>query len=167
MAPGSGSDPLAELARLIGQNDPFSEFGRDSARRVAAPHPGELPADWDARPAEAEYAHPPDVRAAAPHAGANNYYAAAPTHAVQAPIADTQSYGAQNYGRQPFGGPQQAAGGIASRRRARHPCLPAAKPDPTTRTSQAAWAMRTFTTTSRRRAAASASWRLPACLRWR
>ena len=24
------SDPLAELARLIGQNDPFAEFGRDS-----------------------------------------------------------------------------------------------------------------------------------------
>jgi len=30
----SGNDPLAELARLIGQNDPFGEFGRDGARRV-------------------------------------------------------------------------------------------------------------------------------------
>ena len=27
--PGPASDPLAELARLIGQNDPFAEFGRD------------------------------------------------------------------------------------------------------------------------------------------
>ncbi len=32
----SGNDPLAELARLIGQNDPFSEFGRDTGRRAAA-----------------------------------------------------------------------------------------------------------------------------------
>lgn len=32
----SGSDPLAELARLIGQNDPFSEFGRDGGRRAPA-----------------------------------------------------------------------------------------------------------------------------------
>lgn len=33
----SGSDPLTELARLIGQGDPFGEFGRDGARRPAAP----------------------------------------------------------------------------------------------------------------------------------
>ncbi len=32
---GQGSDPLAELARLIGQSDPFSDIGRDP--RVAAP----------------------------------------------------------------------------------------------------------------------------------
>ena len=32
----SGSDPLAELARLIGQNDPFGEFGREKARRATA-----------------------------------------------------------------------------------------------------------------------------------
>jgi sporulation related protein len=31
----SGSDPLAELARLIGQNDPFGEYGRQNARNVA------------------------------------------------------------------------------------------------------------------------------------
>ena len=34
---GQGTDPLAELARLIGQNDPFSEFGRDP--RAQAPVP--------------------------------------------------------------------------------------------------------------------------------
>ncbi len=33
----SNNDPLAELARLIGQTDPFGEFGRDTARRSAAP----------------------------------------------------------------------------------------------------------------------------------
>jgi len=30
-----GTDPLAELARLIGQSDPFGEFGRENARRAA------------------------------------------------------------------------------------------------------------------------------------
>lgn len=35
----SGSDPLAELARLIGQNDPFAEYGRENARRAAPQQP--------------------------------------------------------------------------------------------------------------------------------
>ena len=43
----SGSDPLAELARLIGQNDPFAEFGRANARRAAAPPPT---VNWSAPP---------------------------------------------------------------------------------------------------------------------
>jgi SPOR domain len=47
-ATASGSDPLAELARLIGQTDPFAEFGRDNARRAAAPPPT---ANWSAPPA--------------------------------------------------------------------------------------------------------------------
>ncbi len=34
---GQGPDPLAELARLIGQNDPYSDFGRDP--RAPAPMP--------------------------------------------------------------------------------------------------------------------------------
>jgi hypothetical protein len=34
-ATANQSDPLAELARLIGQNDPFADFGRDT--RAAAP----------------------------------------------------------------------------------------------------------------------------------
>src|SRR5450631_2347671 len=46
--PNSDSDPLAELARLIGQTDPFAEFGRDNARRAAAPPPT---ANWSAPPA--------------------------------------------------------------------------------------------------------------------
>jgi SPOR domain len=36
-ASATGSDPLAELARLIGQTDPFAEFDRQNARRAAAP----------------------------------------------------------------------------------------------------------------------------------
>ncbi len=50
-ASGSGNDPLAELARLIGQNDPFSEFGRDGNRRVAAaPHQAEPAPDFTRQP---------------------------------------------------------------------------------------------------------------------
>jgi SPOR domain len=51
----SGSDPLAELARLIGQTDPFAEYGRDTARRTAAPPPV---ANWSAPPAAAAAAQP-------------------------------------------------------------------------------------------------------------
>jgi hypothetical protein len=44
---GQPSDPLAELARLIGQNDPFAEAGREGMRAPAArePHPEPAP-DW-------------------------------------------------------------------------------------------------------------------------
>ncbi|HYC18699.1 MAG TPA: SPOR domain-containing protein [Pseudolabrys sp.] len=45
----TGSDPLAELARLIGQTDPFGEYGRDSARRAHAPQPAER-SDWGREP---------------------------------------------------------------------------------------------------------------------
>ena len=37
----SGSDPLAELARLIGQNDPFAEFGRQNARQAVQQQPAQ------------------------------------------------------------------------------------------------------------------------------
>src|SRR4051794_17877333 len=49
---GASGDPLAELARLIGQSDPFSDYGRRDRRdppprdpppREAQPQPG---ADW-------------------------------------------------------------------------------------------------------------------------
>jgi SPOR domain len=42
-AAASGNDPLAELARLIGQTDPFAEYGRENARgpapQTVAPEP--------------------------------------------------------------------------------------------------------------------------------
>lgn len=94
-APGaaSGADPLAELARLIGQNDPFSEFGRDGARRIPAPAPHQPAPAWDDRPAEAPAAH--------------------------SPMPEPQGYGTQNFGRQNFGGPPLAAG--EDRYQAEHP----------------------------------------------
>ena len=49
-----GSDPLAELARLIGQTDPFAEYGRESARRAPAPQPER--SDWSREPTGTPYA---------------------------------------------------------------------------------------------------------------
>ena len=37
------TDPLAELARLIGRNDPFSEYGRDARPAAPAPQPAPSP----------------------------------------------------------------------------------------------------------------------------
>ena len=62
---GSGNDPLAELARLIGQNDPFAEYGRQNvAQRPAppvqpppAPQPPSAAPQWSAQ-APASYAPP-------------------------------------------------------------------------------------------------------------
>lgn len=51
---GQGNDPLAELARLIGQTDPFAEFGRKPQQAPAAPlqqhsiHPQHQ--DWAPQP---------------------------------------------------------------------------------------------------------------------
>src|SRR5882757_3696799 len=85
----SGNDPLAELARLIGQNDPFGEFGRDGARRASAPPAHEPPPSWADEPA------PQQAAAPAPQTSApENYYAAAPAPSVLPP----------NFGRQTFGG---------------------------------------------------------------
>jgi hypothetical protein len=69
----SGSDPLAELARLIGQTDPFGEYGRDAGQPAAAPAP--QPADYETAAAQSydepryapapEMAPPPDQHDAA------------------------------------------------------------------------------------------------------
>jgi hypothetical protein len=102
----SGNDPLAELARLIGQSDPFSEFGRDGTRRVAAPQdvpeePVQQSAgDWDNDPATASFVPPPiapDARSDGPMAGRHDYFD--PTLAQPA-----------NFGRQSFGSAPLAVG---------------------------------------------------------
>lgn len=49
----ASNDPLAELARLIGQADPFGEFGRDTARRPAA---SVERADWSTQTPNSPYA---------------------------------------------------------------------------------------------------------------
>jgi SPOR domain len=95
---GSG-DPLAELARLIGQSDPFAEFGRSSARRTArqaqaqpqatspaaaeqpySPAPEQRYAPAQERQFAADDAHGRDVYGADPY-GAHADYAHPPAHA--------------------------------------------------------------------------------------
>lgn len=60
-AASGGNDPLAELARLIGQNDPFGEFGRPP---VADPHAPAQPEQG-----AHEYYHAPSTPGAPPTAG--------------------------------------------------------------------------------------------------
>jgi hypothetical protein len=76
--PAHASDPLAELARLIGQTDPFSEYGRAQAKAAAGPAP--VQSDWT----------PP-----------GNYEAPA-----EPPAAETKFYGTPPFGRQAFGSAQ-------------------------------------------------------------
>ena len=80
----SGSDPLAELARLIGQTDPFGEFGRDNARRATTP----LPAS----------ATPP----ATVKFGADDYFGATTAPAAHPPLPEARAYAAPGAARQPF-----------------------------------------------------------------
>src|SRR6516165_6824186 len=50
----SARDPLAELARLLGQSDPFADFGRSHSRQgqqEAHDAPATAPDDWQGVPA--------------------------------------------------------------------------------------------------------------------
>ena len=103
-AKSTGNDPLAELARLIGQTDPFGEFGRDAARRPAAP-PSEERSDWNTQPLGTRYAPQaaPDPRAGVlpQRSAGNGYYTArsAPPEQLDAPQSQ---HGVQGYGRQTY-----------------------------------------------------------------
>ena len=101
-AKATGNDPLAELARLIGQTDPFAEFGRETARRASAPQPGER-SDWNAQPLGSPFTPQAGAASRAPAApqkpAGNGYFVARP-EPVEEP---SQTYGSQNYGRQPLG----------------------------------------------------------------
>ena len=84
-APAGASDPLAELARLIGQNDPFGEFGRDGARQAAAPQ----------TVAQAE----PLLRGLAAQGARRDPNSGQ----AAAPAATQPAYSAEDFTRQPFG----------------------------------------------------------------
>jgi hypothetical protein len=100
----SGSDPLAELARLIGQTDPFGEFGRESARRAPAPHPGEH-SDWNA-PSGTPYTTKAGVDPRAPvppqRSGGNGYYTSRSAPGDRQ-VDAVQDYHGQSYGRASYG----------------------------------------------------------------
>ncbi|MBI4273129.1 MAG: SPOR domain-containing protein [Rhizobiales bacterium] len=104
-APGGqhpGADPLAELARLIGQNDPYSDYGHDNSRAAAQRDPRRAangPAqDWRSAPAPDAYRDPLD-----PRTGGNGAY---PQHDPYRD--DTAQYSQpateQHFDERPYGG---------------------------------------------------------------
>jgi hypothetical protein len=87
----SGSDPLAELARLIGQDNPFGEYGRDGARRASAPPAHEPPQAWTDVPQTA------NEPASSPPA--QDYFGAPPA----APSVLPPNFANQSFSKQAFG----------------------------------------------------------------
>jgi SPOR domain len=105
----TGSDPLAELARLIGQTDPFGEYGREAARR-SPPSQSVARADWN-QPLGTSYTTQYGGEARAPEPApryAGDDYHASPS-APASPFIP-EDYGSQNYERQPYEA-QPLAGG--------------------------------------------------------
>lgn len=85
----SGSDPLAELARLIGQSDPFGDFNRQAAQRTpAAPEPPPATAGYHAAPPSQPQTYEPQYFDHAQGTAAQAYDAAG--HAAHDPY-DQQS----------------------------------------------------------------------------
>jgi hypothetical protein len=101
-----GNDPLAELARLIGQTDPFGEFGRDPARRVPAPPPADR-SDWNTQPLGTRYTPPPSdprVGVSPQRSGGNGHYTTRSAPAEQQFDPPQSHYGVQGYGHQTYTG---------------------------------------------------------------
>lgn len=110
------NDPLAELARLIGQNDPFAEFGRDGARRAP---PQQQPAqNWNPQqqaPANYQPQQPasyqpqpaadPRIAQPAPAYGATGYHVSAPTQPRHQQAVEQQTFSGPGFDR-PVAGAQ-------------------------------------------------------------
>jgi hypothetical protein len=115
---GPAGDPLAELARLIGQNDPFSDFGRNQAGSTApAQHPQPHRADvasseWQTRLDPHLHAAPTHEPLGAP--GGQHGYADYPSHdyAQAGSIQGGRDYDPpQDYNPQHYGDPRYAGYG--------------------------------------------------------
>ena len=90
MSSSAGNDPLAELARLIGQTDPFGEFARAGGGRAAAPPPGTPP-----NFGPSDYFDSPPTSFEAPAAPPRRAQAAQPPH-VAPPSPPRPPYGADH-----------------------------------------------------------------------
>jgi hypothetical protein len=97
----TGSDPLAELARLIGQTDPFGEYGREAGRRAPPSH-SVTRADWN-QPLGTSYTaqYGGDARSPepAPRYAGDDYPA---SQSIPASPLFPQDYGGQNYEHQAY-----------------------------------------------------------------
>src|SRR5262245_9510970 len=98
------NDPLAELARLIGQTDPFGEYGR-AAGRPTSPPPAEYP-DWSNQPARSSYGEQEGLDARQPastqRSSGDRFYSGRATPVEQS-TRQLASDDSQNYGRQSYG----------------------------------------------------------------
>jgi hypothetical protein len=110
----SGNDPLAELARLIGQSDPFGEYGRENAAQQppAAAWPQEAQDEWAPqahvqRPAQAAVRGSRVVVPPAPQIQAQPYavpdFIRKPRAAAPAPMPAGHEVYQDNYGQAPEG----------------------------------------------------------------
>lgn len=111
----SASDPLAELARLIGQTDPFAEYGRNNAQRAPTVPGAQAAPAWP----DETTAYPAGQQAPAdhnaytdPHFGNGGYgrqpygsQSAAPESPALYPVeAHAPGYASQGYEQEPYAG---------------------------------------------------------------
>src|SRR5262245_121937 len=109
-AKAPSNDPLAELARLIGQTDPFGEYGRVAGRPTSPPPAGH--SDWSNQSARSSYGEPADLDARQPastrRASGDQFYSgrAAPfEQSTQPPASEAgKNYDRQSYGSAPMTG---------------------------------------------------------------
>src|SRR5262245_34721167 len=103
-AKAPSNDPLAELARLIGQTDPFGEYGRTPGR-PSTPPAAEYP-DWSNQPARSSYGEHGGLDARQPASTQRSYgdrsYSGRAAPLEQ--LASDQNYGRQSYGSTPLTG---------------------------------------------------------------
>jgi SPOR domain len=85
----AGNDPLAELARLIGQNDPFAEFGNMAAQQAAEPAAYAQPDAHGLQGAAPGYTE--ERYAVAPAAYGDERYVAAPGYPDERQAAPVQA----------------------------------------------------------------------------
>ena len=152
--PAGHNDPLAELARLIGQNDPFGEFGRERRPPAAAPAPRSSRPPRPVMPRTLPSAPP-----------------GAPHPAVMPPRP--AAFGAEDLPASPMAGRRSSGAGEVYHTERRCPATKRTRRPDARRIRQPS-ALRPIpakstisTTTSRRRAGAWAFWRSPRCSRWR
>lgn len=109
--PGRIEDPLAELARLIGQEDPFKDFYKDESSRIVPPppEPAGPPSDswFDPQPSYAAPAEPaapqrPTIDPPARAAAAARYDRPAQTAARPAPTPPRDTYAQSAYEQDAF-----------------------------------------------------------------
>jgi SPOR domain len=90
----SARDPLAELARLLGQSDPFADLGRSNSReRQEEPHdaPATAPEDWQSAPVREPHFAAGDMPRRSAH-GTGRDYAQPPASEPAGWHADSRFY---------------------------------------------------------------------------